>query len=265
MIGSDMLEALQADALAVLRNTPALADANILSEDDGDTEAKILRALGALSGGSTGKRGLVLVILLPEVTASEPNLPGPPLMARLEIQVIEHAVVNRATGGTGMRSSQAAAIALGALHHYASGNRLLVAADAPLSPLRAKTGYFSHVIALNCRLSGVRQAPKPANVAAAWMPDDTLRLSCMTPGAEIYYTTDGGYPSPGNPTATRYTGDIAGLTVGTVIRAAAWSAGMAPGNVIELTVTDGEAIMEDLTWDGWLTNWDGWGPDWNEL
>ena len=102
MTGTTILETLQADVAAVLRNTPSLNYANVLVEDAGNMEAEILRKLGTLTGnGISLKKGLVIVVMLPEVNGVESNLPGPPIDIVMEIQCIEQAVVNRdAASGT---------------------------------------------------------------------------------------------------------------------------------------------------------------------
>lgn len=61
-----------------------------------------------------------------------------------------------------------------------------------------------------------------------------LELTCASPASSIRYTTDGSYPSPSNPL---YTTPVTGLATGTSVRAAAYVAGMPPGDVLELTIT----------------------------
>ena len=73
-----------------------------------------------------------------------------------------------------------------------------------------------------------------APVLAEGSSGGTLSLACASPSSTIRYTTDGTFPSP---SATLYTTPIPGLATGTVVRAAAYVAGMPPGDVLELTVT----------------------------
>ena len=60
-----------------------------------------------------------------------------------------------------------------------------------------------------------------------------LQLTCASAGATIRYTTDGSYPSPSK---TLYTAPLLAPVVGTVFRAAAYVAGMPPGDVLEFTI-----------------------------
>ena len=257
MTSAEVLEQLQEDIAAVLAATPALADAKILVDNQGDIEARVESALGSLEPGPTGLSGLILIVLLPEVEDAETNLPGPPLSAICEIQVIEDPLVNRMDGGTSIRSSSAAVLALNALHHYVSGGRLLVAGKPPIKPFRTRPGTVSHVVTMNCRLAGLNGSDRPGACDAAWMEDDTLRIRCATVSAAIWYTTDFSYPSPVNPEAILYAGPISGLADGTIIRAAGWVDGQAPGDVLQVTVSAGQGDSGPT--------WNGWGPAWDEL
>lgn len=238
MTGDDLLELLQADVLAVLKNCPELADANILPEDEGDMEKAILQTLGAVSGGSTGKGGLVIVVMLPEVTEAEPNLPGPPMELSVEIQVIEAPKINRSATGTGIRSSVAAVRTLASLQLRGLGNYALRPDAKPLQPVRVKPGYLSHTVKLLVSNVGIDPPAKPAGVTATWLSGPgTLQLTCATPGAAIWYTDDGSFPAPTNPTASLYEAAIAGPSQDTIYRAAAYLAGQVPSDVTQVTVT----------------------------
>jgi hypothetical protein len=201
MTGDTMLETLQADVVAVLKNCPDLADANVMAEDDGDLEKKVLRKLGTLTTGETGKPGLVCVVALPEVTEAESNLPGPPVSVTIDIRIIEQPTINRGTAGTGIRSSVGALRVLGALHLRSMGHCALYAGADAVKPVQVEGGYMRHDVKLSMRYGGIQPPEKPAGVGAVY--DDqagTLTLSCGTAGAAIWYTTDGSYPTPDNGT-----------------------------------------------------------------
>lgn len=236
---SDILETLQADILAVLKNTPSLAGAHVIAEDSGDMESEVLRRLGKLTEGPLGRKGLVIVVNLPEVSDAETNLPGPPIGITLGIQIIEQPLVNReASTGTGIRSSVAALRTLAALHLRSLANALLVAGDAPVRPVRGmRKGYLGHTVAMALQYRGITPAAKVAGVTPAWLEDDTLTLTTPTSGAEIWYTTDGSYPAPTNAQALLYSAAIPDLEVGTVVRAAAYHTTSAPSDLTELTIS----------------------------
>jgi hypothetical protein len=233
----DLLEQLQLDAAAVLAAAPALADATVLADNEGDIEARVLKALGPVAAGPTGKAGLVLIVMLPEVTETEPNVPGPPLITRLEVQVIENVLLNRGTNGTQVRSSHAAVLALNILHHWVAAARILYAAPNPIEPVPVKPGHVSHLVTLSARLTGYTGPGKTLAPSAALDPQDDLVLTCATAGAAIYYTTDQSFPAASNAEAVLYDGPVPDLAPGTVIRAAAYATGLNPSDLVQLTLT----------------------------
>jgi hypothetical protein len=232
----DLLETLQADVLAILQATPALADAVILSDNEGDIEAKVVRALAPLKSSAGGKNGLACVVLLPEITQSEANLPGPPVTVEIQIQTLENVLINRrAEGGTGLRSSQAALIVLNALHLHSLGGQSLYSDKDPITPVKVKAGHVSHAVLLKLRANGL-QGPGKAAAVSVQMSEDTITLACATSGADIYSSTDGSYPDSTN--GTLYTAPFAAPDVGTVVRAAAYKNDLNPGDVLEFRITD---------------------------
>jgi hypothetical protein len=177
MSGDDFLETLQADLVAILKATPSLADVNIIPEDDGDMEAKIMRGLGTLKGGSTNKAGSVAVVMLPAVTEAEANLPGPPLTVSVKVQVIEQSVVNRAAAGSGVRSSEGALRVLNALHHHSLAYAVLYAGRNPVEPVDVKKGYLSHMVTLTLQFRGLQGPGKVAALGAVTGAGDTITVS----------------------------------------------------------------------------------------
>ena len=238
MNGENILETLQADVMAILALCPDLADVALLAQDAGDTESDVLRKLGPLNAGETGKRGLVIVVMLPEVDASEPNLPGPPLDITIELQVIEHPKINRGTSGTGIRSSVAALRTLSALHLRGLGKVMLMGSKEAVRPLQVKPGFISHALKLEVPYRGISPAARCAPVTAAFdSGTDTLTLTCATPGSTIYLTFDESTPGPSNPDGFIYNSPEVGISVGTVVRAMAVHATISPSDILELTVT----------------------------
>jgi hypothetical protein len=79
---------------------------------------------------------------------------------------------------------------------------------------------------------------------AEWPPEitvteatvETLSLTCATPGADIFYSIDGYYPTPNN--GTIYTGLMELPEAGTTVRAAAYKEGLNPGDCLEFTITE---------------------------
>lgn len=191
-MSANLLNTLQADVAAILAATPALAYAVIHLNNEGDIEARVMQSLAPIQGAASGKRGLCLVVLPPEVTKAEANLPGPPLLVKVEIQAIEYFLANRdATSGTGIYSDAACLLALSALHHQVLGTHALYAEDNPVAPTRVKPGYGSHILTVFARANGVQGPGKPAAVtfsqAAGGLPES------ITVSGDL--TTDGTTPA----------------------------------------------------------------------
>ena len=234
MLSDAILTRLQDDVYQMLLQVPSLATASVLTDDVGDLENAAARALQNLSPG--GKCGLAVVVMLPEIVSGDKNLPGPLMMGRVEIQIVEQVLLNRdAARGTLVRSSTAALRVLAALHHAVLGDALLYAEADPVKPLPVKAGHVSHVVRLHCRLDGIAIPPKCTDIGAT-ISGSTLTLTCASAGAAIWYTEEGSYPTPGNAGASLY---AAPLTVGpgATIRAAAYLANYNPGNVLELSIS----------------------------
>ena len=54
----------------------------------------------------------------------------------------------------------------------------------------------------------------------------SVTLACLTPGAALFFTLDGSYPSPRNPSASLYVSPV-GVSSGQLLQARAWRAGYA--------------------------------------
>jgi hypothetical protein len=238
MTGDTILDQLQADAAALLSATPELADAAVITADEGDIEQRILRALGPLNTSGTAKSGLALVVLPPEITDAQPNLPGPAFAIALTVQVIEAPLVNRDTdgNGTGIRSAVAALRTLSALHLWHSGSLLLYADSAAIRPLETKPGFVSHSVTLLAKSAGLATAARAARPTASVDGLGNIVLASTTGGAVIYYTDDGTYPHAGNADAILYEDPIADLEDGDQVRTAAYATSFNPSECLNFTV-----------------------------
>ena len=228
-MNNNLLEHLQNDVTALLATTPALEYAVVLADNEGDIEARVLKALSSLSG-SNGKKGLSIVVLLPEAIKSDENLPGPPLTLKVEIQVIEQVIINRGDSGSGMRSSQAAMTVLSLLQLRGLGSLLLFAEDPPIKPIKVKQGYVSHAVALKARVEGYVMT-RPPIPQPSWTFDDKLQFADQS--VPIRYTTDGSFPGAG---ALLYNAPIPDLEVDTLVRAVSWDATLGNSEIAEILV-----------------------------
>lgn len=250
----EILETVQADVIAILQAGLTISAANIIAEQNGDLESEVERILGITKSGTGGKRGLAVIVMMPEVASAEPNLPGPVFVVKQQIQVIEHPRINRGTAGTGLRSSHAALLAMQILHHHTLGGHALYAEDKPVEPLPVKDGLISHVLTLSMQANGLTGPGKVAPVSVT-EADDIITLACATAGAAIYYTTDGSYPTP--TTGTLYTAPITDAVVGDTWRVAAYKTGLNPSDCLEFTITSAVVAGSITDGDFVLTDADG--------
>lgn len=206
MISDSIFEKLQADVLAVLQASPHLDGLQILADDKGDIQARVSRALGTAKDAD-GRRGLVIVVLQPEVVDTDENLPGPPLTLGLEIRTLENVLRNRNPDrGTGVRASVAAVRVLAALHHRGIGAHVLYAAEKPILPLDTEDGYVEYAVKLRFRPDGIAPAEKVSQVQAEMGAGETPmrfqrlalgeNVSLLPAGASRWTTSGGTVPFP---------------------------------------------------------------------
>lgn len=162
-----ILDVLQADIVALLKNTPALADAFVFTGTEKDLATRLNRTFGPRTNSAGGKRGLGIQVLPVFVDDSESNLPGPPLNLRIQILTIESVTLNRnADHGTLKTSSQAALNILAALHLMQIGSHAIYSQKNPITPEKMDDGFEGHLVTVYVRANGVQGPGKPAQVTA---------------------------------------------------------------------------------------------------
>ena len=236
-----ILERLQADVHALLKLQPALAACYHLADDSGDLENRVLAGLKTMSTGIGGRRGLCVLVMAPELTATERNLPGPPMLGQIQIQTVEQVNVNReATAGTGIAAATAALHVLAALHHEDLGEVFLYADHNPVTTVEVVPGFVARAVTLQYRLGldvAARVAPLAVSIAGS-----IATLTSATTGALIVYTLDGSFPSPLSAAALTYPPggiETAAMAAGTVIRALAYDPlyALRPSPVLQFILT----------------------------
>ena len=128
---------------------------------------------------------------------------------------------------------------------YTRANFCLLYTSTDCAPNTEYTGYVripgTDTQKASAVTSSTQTAPKLTVVAPVFKPDgttsfrgtQTVEISCATPGASIYYTTDGTMPTSGG---TAYSGAIS-LTSTTTIKAIAVKADMNDSAVAAVTFT----------------------------
>jgi hypothetical protein len=179
MIDNDeVLEVMQADILGILHATPSLKG-HVFSDNEGDFNSRLEKSLGTKTVGSTGKRGLAIIVLQVDVVEADKNLPGPPLKIRVRVLVIENIVINRsATKGTLQRSSQAALNILNTLQLASLGSHVIYGEKTPIAPQTVPEGMSSHMVTLFAQ-SGMNPVSRPLGVTPTFA-EGTLVPNALT-------------------------------------------------------------------------------------
>ncbi len=109
---------LQTEVLKRLQAHPYLADVKILTEEKGDIENEVQRALGNLTGVD-GKIGACIIILTPLGKSKSTGAPGPVLDDfQIIISVIENVLVNQGDDGTKKHAIEIVELILRYLHRW---------------------------------------------------------------------------------------------------------------------------------------------------
>ena len=223
-----ILELDQLDIYARVQNDPYfVAGVPALLELKGITERDISQALETVNQ-SNGKVGSVVVVLMPTLVPDDRDAPGPRYTAVYQLQVIDYPLYRRqATGGTQCSADEIADRLRQILHRFTMGRgQTIVFAGMRREPIaEGKVSYL-----LSFRRVGNDQPP--ASVASVGISPQTsgaqtVTLTCATPGASIWYTTDGSYPGSNPtacPTAVQYSGPFL-VSAGQLLRTAAEASG----------------------------------------
>lgn len=134
----DLFQRLQHDIADCLRTVPALGDAvvivampRIIRLADGSVEPvtapsiqeHLQAALSGLESGPTGKSGLVLEVMRPQLANAAHLAPAQQLRFSIAIRIIENVLINTSENGTGLSGNAAALEVVKALHHQQLSRR----------------------------------------------------------------------------------------------------------------------------------------------
>jgi hypothetical protein len=173
----------------------------VLVETLGDAGSQMERALGPVNIQG-GKIGAVVIVTTPTANVSWPEVGGP-FFDEIPITVL--VAVNPVTNNDPEAGTGASALAIceevcSRLHQFQpqAANGPLVA-ERPTITRAPKGGDGEAIVHYLCRfrtLGGVQNALPQVNVVTPTVAGGLITLSCATPGAAVFYTTDGTQPNP---------------------------------------------------------------------
>lgn len=184
-----------------------------------------------------GKSGAGIVVGMPFIEDDNPESDALQAVVVLPMHVFENPTVNLdATNGTLKSAEQIAARIEEAFRHWAVEG--VTRFYPPKRPIRPNPDSDSGLVSYDVELRGQVSFPKRTRCQIPLISEVslTVTLTNQTPGAAIYYTTDGSFPGSGNAAAQVYSTPFA-VPGGTVVRWAAYKAGMLGSDTGEATIT----------------------------
>jgi hypothetical protein len=199
---SSILKGIQQGCADQLAATPYFSNVTIITEQTGDIENAIQTALAKL--------GICVIVITPTANAAFPNYLKPYFNdIKIICRTVENVILNRSTSGTGKQASEVAEMVAVTLHQFEPlGISEVVVLDTPSITI-APGGTVGKLLCYDVRFKTAGGFDYTINQVATPViafSGDTFALSCSTPGAAIFYTTDGSTPSPGNPSASVWLG-----------------------------------------------------------
>ncbi len=185
-----------------------------------------------------GKSGLGIIVGMPVVGVEDSDAPGPELLAKLPVVVLEEPNINSSPDGVGIVSEDVAIQVLKTLHQFALAQNLTIYARGDcMTPNRDYEGIRGYNLQFELRYEEGLNAKCDSLAWTVGGGNLTLTNGANTPAAAIWYTTDGSFPWPGG-TGTLYAGpvNISGLAAGAIVRWAAWLANYNGSDVRSYTI-----------------------------
>ena len=197
-----VLKGIQQAVVDRLSSEQYFSNIPVLSENLGDIEAAIQTAIAKL--------GVCVIVVTPTASAAFPDY----LKAYFDkitivCRCVENVTLNRSAAGTRKPASDVAEMVAAILHNYEpTGISENIFLDTPSISI-APNGGVGKLLSYDVRLrtaGGFDYTISKVETPVISFAGDTFALACNTPGAAIFYTTDGSSPSPSNPVAQVWNG-----------------------------------------------------------
>lgn len=182
-----------------------------------------------------GKGGAAVTFLMPFGNTTKPNLGGPQMEFVYGVTIQEHPILNFGPKGT-LKSAEEIALYTAQLFHLCmlNGRNCLYVDGETLTPVDRKDGLVTYELRFKQQgnLREQQRVALPAVAPRGGAVPQTVTLTCGTSEAEIWYTTDGSYPSSANAAATQYSAPI-DLAEACTLRVAAEKDGLMQSDVAQ--------------------------------
>ena len=238
---------LQNDLHGLLMSSPALNTVNIVLERKFMVDAAV--SLDTIWQTVRNDRsGTGILIEMPSIDVPANQSVGPKQNLRPSFVVFQNGDAALAPDtGSGLYAETLAQLVLDALHmQELQGIGTLYAQDRAIEPAREYEFINAYRVQMILRTSQANQTNRTAPVTIT-NNAGTVTLACATVGVEIWFTTDGSFPSHSaavdpvsdtaiNPRSQLYTAPFA-VSPGDVVRAAAYLSGYNAGQIAKTIIT----------------------------
>jgi len=224
---SSILAQIQAECANALSSDAYFANVQVVTQAIQDLGSVIDQALASL--------GVCAILIVPTAAVKWPNQPGPYFEEiKIIVRVVENVTVNQNTsgGGTGKGALEVAEYVCAVLHHFPPGS-LSEVLNCESIALVADPERLIYDVAFSTQGGLAYTLPK-LDAPAVTQTGETITIAAATssnttvPGAAIFYTVDGSFPSPRNGTLS--TAPVS-VSTGVTFRASAWLAGYLTSNI----------------------------------
>jgi hypothetical protein len=228
---SDRLVDLQEDLRLCLLSWTPLATINVVGYRKARVEDESAIAQVCLTPRA-GKSGCGIIVEMPTIASQDVNTPNPVDTLDLSCVVIEDPTLNMEGANGTLLSAEYVARQVRLLMHSLNLEDFgsLWAVSMTLAQEWEPLG-IAYRITSRLRL----HEDALASMALPTIAEDAGEIT-LTGSGDVYYTTDGTFPGPGNSAATLYSAPFS-VDVGTVIRWAAWDDTSLPSTIGQTTVT----------------------------
>lgn len=222
-----VLKSLQQQVSDQLLADPSFATVPVLTENIGDLQSEITKALGPFPAQGKGRGGLLVVVTTPTANANWPEVAAPFFdHVKVVVSILENVKVNRNpdNSGTGIPAPDCAENVCYILHQFQPG-----AANGPLTVETPTISIVPDVdfLRYDCKFrcaAGIRTIQPTLLAPTVGYSGGVITISQSQPGAATFYTLDGTNPSPRGSTASLYTAPFTPGT-GLTLSCRSWLAG----------------------------------------